>query len=236
MFNSLISNTLIVIPAFNEQESLPTTINTLEAVDKGFNLLIVDDGSDDSTLEIARALGKRVLALPYNLGVGGAMRAGFLFALENGFSQVIQFDADGQHDAKKIPELLEALKDADIVIGARFAGLGDYKVSGFRWLAMQFLSKTMSIICKTKLTDATSGFKAYNSRALKVYSKNYPAEYLGDTIEALVIAAKSNLIVTQIPVEMSSRLAGNPSNSGPKAAVHLFRSIFAILVALSRKS
>lgn len=236
MKNSLTSSTLIVIPAYNEQESLPQTVSTLEALDKRFNVLIVDDGSSDSTHKIAKTLGKEVLALPFNLGVGGAMRAGFQFALANGFSQVIQFDADGQHDAKKIPELLEALNGADIVVGARFAGLGDYKVSGFRWLAMQFLSKTLSFICKTKLTDATSGFKAYNSRALEVYSKNYPAEYLGDTIEALVIAAKSGLRVTQIPVEMNTRLAGIPSNSGPKAAVHLFRSIFAILVALSRKS
>lgn len=236
MKNSLTSSTLIVIPAYNEQESLPQTVSTLESLDKRLKVLIVDDGSNDSTLKIAKTLGKEVLALPFNLGVGGAMRAGFQFALANGFSQVIQFDADGQHDAKKIPELLEALKGADIVVGARFAGLGDYKVSGIRWLAMQFLSKTLSYICRTKLTDATSGFKAYNSRALEVYSKNYPAEYLGDTIEALVIAAKSGLRVTQIPVEMNTRLAGIPSNSGPKATVHLFRSIFAILVALSRKS
>lgn len=235
MKSSLASSTLIVIPAYNEQESLPFTITSLEQVDKDFNVLIVDDGSIDSTLDAAKRTGKQVLALPFNLGVGGAMRVGFQFAMQQGFTQVIQFDADGQHDAEKIPELLNALDNADIVIGARFAGLGDYKVSGLRWLAMIFLSKTMSFICKTKLTDATSGFKAYNLNALQIYSKNYPAEYLGDTIEALVIAAKAGLKVEQIPVSMKSRLAGNPSNSGPKATIHLFRSVFAILVALSRK-
>jgi hypothetical protein len=163
------------------------------------------------------------------------MRTGFVYAAENGYSAAVQVDADGQHDPINISELVAGLSASDIVIGARFAGKGDYQVSGPRKWVMQILAASISRIAGNKLTDTTSGFKALGPKAIKLFSKNYPAEYLGDTIEALVVAAQSGLKITQVPVEMHTRQAGVASANPIKSAVYLFRALVALLFALSRK-
>ena len=129
-----------------------------------------------------------VATLPFNLGVGGAMQVGFKYAREQGFDNVVQVDSDGQHDPASVPSLLEALEGADLVLGARFAGEGDYSARGLRRLAMVVLAAILSRIAHTKLTDVTSGNKASGPRAIALFADHYPAEYLGDTIESLVIA------------------------------------------------
>lgn len=230
-----LSRTVIVMPAFNEAESLADVIAETRTTLPGVHIAVVDDGSKDATAEVARASGAVVLELPFNLGVGGAMRAGFVYAREAGFDNVVQLDSDGQHDPKYVLEMLSQLGESDIVIGARFAGEGDYSVGGPRRWAMVALSATLSAICRTRLTDTTSGFKAMGPRAIALFSEHFPAEYLGDTIEALIIAKKNKLVMSQIPVAMRVRAAGQPSQSSWKSTIYLGRAFIALFVGLTRK-
>jgi glycosyltransferase involved in cell wall biosynthesis len=225
---------LVVVPAYNEEASIKSVLVDICAVVPGAGVLVVDDGSTDRTREIALAQGVKVLSLPFNLGVGGAMRAGFRFAARNGYSPVIQVDADGQHDPKEIPTLIGELADADIVIGARFAGTGAYPVRGPRRWAMQTLAFYLSRLTGSRLTDATSGFRASGPRAVELFARHYPAEYLGDTVESLVIAALAGLRVTQVPVTMRARSAGRPSQTPFKAIVYLLRACLALAMARMR--
>jgi glycosyltransferase involved in cell wall biosynthesis len=235
MNNDKSTRVLIIMPAWNEAESVGNTVREVLAVGRPYDVLVVNDGSNDDTAEQAAKAGAVVLNLPYNLGVGGAMRAGFKYAQRRGYRRVIQVDADGQHDPRNIEEVLAGLEHADISIGARFADRGDYVVKGPRKWAMQFLARVISGLAKTRLTDVTSGFRAANERAISQYLDHYPAEYLGDTIDSLVVAVRSGCTVTQIPVEMRPRQGGTPSHNPLKAAIYLGRSVFALLFALTRK-
>lgn len=229
---------LIVVPAWNEQETVAATVREIRETLPAADVLVVNDGSTDSTAIHARDAGATVLDLPFNLGVGGAMRAGYLFARENRYDTAIQIDADGQHDPAEVQALLRTMReqDADVVIGARFAGVGDYGARGPRRWAMRLLAGVLSRVARTRLTDATSGFKACGPRAIALYSVDYPAEYLGDTVEALVIGARAGLRIRQVGVHMRPRAGGRPSHNPAKAAVFLVRSMFALLIALTRPS
>jgi glycosyltransferase involved in cell wall biosynthesis len=229
-----LEQTLIVMPALNEEASVADVIREVREKLPGTSCLVVDDGSTDGTSKAARAAGATVLRLPLNLGVGGAMRAGFKYALANGYKCVVQVDSDGQHNPGSVPLLLAQLDHADIVLGARFAGEGDYQVRGPRKWAMTVLSTVLSRICKTPLTDTTSGFKATGPRALQLFADHYPAEYLGDTIESLVIAARAGCVVRQVPVSMRARAGGTPSHDPLKAAAYLARAGLALTFALAR--
>ena len=226
--------TLIVLPAFNEEASVGPVLQEIQRAMPGVPCVVVDDGSTDATAERARAAGATVLQLPFNLGVGGAMRAGFRDAEEEGYRTVVQLDADGQHDPAEVPELIAALGEADIAIGARFAGKGSYSTRGPRRWAMLVLSRVISGISRTRLTDTTSGFKANGPRAIALFAEHYPAEYLGDTVEALVIAARAGLRIRQVPVAMRPRQGGEPSHRPVKAAVYLVRAFVALGFALLR--
>lgn len=226
---------LIIMPAWNEADCVGSTVAEVLSLDEPYDVLVVNDGSTDETAARASAAGAVVMNLPFNLGVGGAMRAGFRYAERLGYQQIIQVDADGQHDPGNIREVLNGLQSADISIGARFADRGDYVVSGPRKWAMKFLAFVLTRLAKTTLTDVTSGFRAGNQRAIAQYLDHYPAEYLGDTIDSLVVAIRSGLTVTQVPVEMRPRQGGTPSHHPVKAAVYLGRSFFALAFALTRK-
>lgn len=226
---------LVIMPAWNESESVGNTVAEVLQTVSNCDVLVVDDGSTDNTPELAEAAGATVLRLPFNLGVGGAMRAGYKYAKRWNYSKAIQVDADGQHDPKDLVNVVAGLADADISIGARFADKGTYEVRGPRKWAMGFLGWAVSRIAKTRLTDVTSGFRAANSRAIAQYCEHYPAEYLGDTIDSLVVAVRSGLTVTQVPVEMRPRQGGAPSHNPAKAALYLARSGFALLIAMTRK-
>jgi glycosyltransferase involved in cell wall biosynthesis len=227
---------LVVLPAWNEQEALPAVLEDVQTTLPDVDVLVVNDGSTDRTSEVARRGRVMVLDLPVNLGVGGAMRAGYKFARREGYDVAVQLDADGQHDPGEVAALLRAMEteQADVVIGARFAGQGAYTVRGPRRWAMRVLSFTISRVARTRLTDTTSGFKASNRRAIELFSREYPAEYLGDTIESLVIAARSGLRVRQVGVSMRPRAGGTPSHNPAKAAVFLARAVLALLIALTR--
>jgi len=227
-----LARTLIVIPALNEESSVGIVVESVRRVLPDVQCLVVDDGSKDRTGDRAAEAGAWVATLPFNLGVGGAMRLGFKVARARGFDRVVQVDADGQHPVDQLPALIAGLDDADIVIGARFAGVGDYDARGPRRWAMRLLAWALSRVCRTTLTDATSGFRACGPRAVEVFADNYPAEYLGDTIEALVIAAKSNCRVRQVPVEMSARIAGAPSQNAVRSTLYLGRVAIALVFAI----
>lgn len=228
---------LVIVPAWNEREALPGVLAELAAALPHADVLVVNDGSTDGTADVARASGTaQVLDLPLNLGVGGAMRAGYRYAAREGYDAAVQVDADGQHDPADVARVVAALgaDDADVVIGARFAGVGSYSVRGPRKWAMSVLSGVLSRVAGTRLTDTTSGFRASNRRAILLFANEYPAEYLGDTVESLVIACRSGLTVRQIGVEMRPRAGGTPSHNPAKAAIFLGRAVVALVIALSR--
>jgi len=231
---STVEKTLVVMPAFNEEESVEAVVHEVFEKLPGVTCLVVDDGSSDATASVARAAGALVAELPFNLGVGGAMRVGFRYALDNGFDNVVQIDADGQHDPAGVRSLLARLDTADLVVGARFAGEGDYSAKGPRRWAMLLLSWFISRAAHTKLTDTTSGFRLSGPRAVRLFAEHYPAEYLGDTIESLVIAARAKCVIVQVPVAMRVRSGGRPSHHPIKAAVYLARAVLALFFALLR--
>ncbi len=231
---NLVTSTLVVMPAFNEEVAIGAVIAEVFQALPGVACLVVDDGSTDSTSQAARRAGALVATLPYNLGVGGAMRVGFNYALAEGFDNVVQVDADGQHDPQSIQQLIDELDTADLVLGARFAGEGDYDAKGPRRWAMIVLARLLSRSAGTRLTDTTSGFRASGPRAVRLFADHYPAEYLGDTLESLVIAARAGYVIRQVPVSMRARAGGTPSHRPIKAAVFLLRVGVAMLFAFLR--
>lgn len=232
---STVHRLLVIVPAWNEEGNVGSTVREIREARPDAHVLVVDDGSTDDTGDVARGAGADVLTLPYNMGVGGAMRAGYAYAQRGEFTAAIQVDADGQHNPEDIGRILEGLQHADISIGARFADVGNYEARGPRRWAMVFLAAVVSRVARTKLTDVTSGFRAANRRAIDQYVSYYPAEYLGDTIDSLVAALHANLTVAQVPVAMRARMSGNPSQGFFGSTVYLLRSVFALSLALIRR-
>lgn len=226
---------LVVIPAWNEERSVGAVVTEVKSTLPDADVLVVDDGSGDATSAAAERTGALVCRLPFNLGVGGAMRAGYRYALRHDYDVVVQVDADGQHDPAYVDALVRGLDRADIAIGARFAGTGDYRARGPRRWAMTMLAFVLSRLAGEKLTDVTSGFRAANRRAIGVFATHYPAEYLGDTVESLVISLRSGCRVTQVPVAMRRRAIGQASQSPGRAALYLLRAIVALSLALIRR-
>lgn len=225
---------LLVLPAYNEQDALGAVVARAQAALPETSILVVDDGSSDGTAAVALRAGTRLIQMPFNVGVGGALRAGLLVGRREQVGAVVQCDSDGQHPVESIPRLLAGLDDADIVIGARFAGEGEYRVRGARYWAMWLLAWVMSHMHHTKLSDVTSGFRAFGPRAIEVLSRELPREYLGDTVEALVIAREYRLRVTQVPVAMRLRQGGVPSQRPFRATLYLLRVMLILVLALLR--
>lgn len=228
------NKTLIIVPAWNEELSLATVLTEIRASAPVCEILVIDDGSTDSTAQIADQHADYRITLPFNMGVGGAMRTGYSFANKYGFTHAVQIDADGQHNPRDLPRLIGKLDSSDIVIGARFAGVGNYEVRGPRKWAMLVLSKSLSKLSGNKLSDTTSGYRACGPNAISLFARDYPAEYLGDTVGALVIAIRNGLRVSQVGVSMRPRLAGLPSQNQWKSAMSLLRTVVALSLALLR--
>lgn len=230
------SSVLVIVPAWNEQASVGDTVREIRATNPTVDVLVVDDGSGDRTSEVATAAGATVVRLPFNLGVGGAMRTGYRHALRAGYDVAVQIDADGQHDPRYLDTLIAELDRVDICIGSRFARADDpYTVRGPRRWAMYLLAGVLSRLAGTRLTDVTSGFRVCNRRAMTVFAEHYPAEYLGDTVESLVIATRVGCRVGQVPVDMRPRAGGQASASPLRAAVFLGRAVVALGLALVRR-
>ena len=161
------------------------------------------------------------------------MRTAFLYAWQEWFDAVVQVDADGQHRAQEIPNLLAALDDASVVVGSRFCENSEYAVHGPRRWAMRTLSVALTRITGAELTDTTSGFRAADRRAISLFSRHYPVEYLGDAVALLVIASRAGLTITQVPVQMRVRQGGTPSQNPFRSFLYLGRAMLALVVALS---
>lgn len=226
--------TLIIVPAWNEAANVGNTVREI-LTHTAYDVLVIDDGSTDDTAAAAESAGALVLRLPFNLGVGGAMRAGFTYAARFDYARAIQVDADGQHNPEDIDLVLSGLAQANISIGARFADVGGYEARGPRRWAMMVLASAVSRIAKARLTDVTSGFRAADLRAIHQYIEYYPAEYLGDTLDSLIAALHSGLTVTQIPVAMRVRAHGRPSQGPLQSTGYLLRSVFALSLAVIRR-
>jgi len=223
------SDVLVVIPAFNEERSVGSVVAAVR--DLGLPALVVDDGSLDRTSDAAGAAGAVVLRLPVNLGVGGALRCGFRYAVTHGYRVVVQCDADGQHDPAQISTLLTAMTehDAQLVIGSRFAaGSGSYEAGRVRRLVMRRLARMASRRTGMTITDATSGFRAIGDNLLGAFASTYPTEYLGDTIESLARAGRAGYRVVEVPVEMRAREIGVSSASSLSSAWYLVRVVAAV--------
>ncbi|WP_240191300.1 glycosyltransferase family 2 protein [Microbacterium hominis] len=225
---------LVIVPAWNEEANVADTVREIRAADATYDVVVVDDGSRDGTRAAAEAAGATVLSLPFNMGVGGAMKTGFTYAQRHGYTRAVQVDADGQHNPADIVRVVAGLRDADISIGARFAEVGTYEARGPRRWAMVFLARVLSRVARVRLTDVTSGFRAAGPRAIDQYVAYYPAEYLGDTIDSLVAAVHAGLTVVQVPVAMRPRRYGRPSQGAVGSTIYLFRSMFALGLAIMR--
>jgi glycosyltransferase involved in cell wall biosynthesis len=220
---------LVIVPAWNEEASLPLALASLTKYIPRTQILVIDDGSTDGTLTVAKNFNVGVIHLPVNLGVGAAIRAGYMYAHLNKFQRVIHFDADLQHKVEEIPNLLESLNDSDIVIGSRFAGVSDYRMSLIRRMASKSLCLVISRRIKYPLTDVTSGFRASKGEAINLFARSYPTAYLADTVESLVLAYDQGLKVSEVFTPMDERIAGSPSHNAFKSFLHLLRAILVII-------
>ena len=219
----------MAIPAWNEEASIVDVIMKVRSHQPGVDILVVDDGSTDQTAARARDAGATVISLPFNVGVGGAMRTAFLFAKREGYEAIVQVDADGQHDPADLQRLLDGLSEADIVVGTRFHPESTYFVGGPRRWAMVLLSKALSSMNKGTISDPTSGFRSAGSRAISLFALEYPADYLGDTVGSLAIAIRRGLVVHETPVTMYFRQFGRPSKNAVWSALYLGRATLAIV-------
>ena len=233
---SIPMRTLIAIPAWNEQDSIRGVVDKVRKHQPDVDVLVVDDGSTDATAFCAQDAGAVVASLPFNVGVGGAMRTAFLFAKRNGYQCLVQVDADGQHDPADLDDLIAGLDLADIVVGTRFHEKSMYFVGGPRKWAMVLLSKTLSRMNRGRISDPTSGFRSAGPRAIDLFSINYPAEYLGDTVGSLSIAIRHGLTIHEAPVTMYYRAIGRPSKNALWSALYLGRATLALIATVFKKA
>lgn len=217
--------TLVIVPALDEEGTVGDVVERIRAL--GLPVLVVDDGSTDDTAVRAAAAGADVVSLPINVGVGGAMRTGFRYAVERGYKRVVQVDGDLQHPPEAIPVLVaEADSGVDLVIGSRFGG--GYETSGHRRLAMRLLAWWVSRRVGVHVDDVTSGFRVISEPLLGFFADHYPAEYLGDTVEAVLQAHAFGASIAQVPVPMDQRRAGT-ATSPLAAGGHLARMVVSII-------
>ena len=228
---------LVVLPALNEAASVAHVVKEAQDALPASRVVVVDDGSTDGTADAARRAGATVLTSPFTLGVGGAMRIGFRYARSHGYASLVQVDADGQHDPRDIEHLVDVLRqgpEPHVVIGARFSGAGEFPIPWARRLAMRLLAVYLSHVTGTTLTDVTSGFRAHNRSAIELFAETYPADYLADTVESLVISTRAGGHVSQVPVAMRPRYGGMPSQSRWWASTYLLRVVVMLIINVVR--
>ncbi len=224
--------TLVVMPAYNEEDAVGDVLDELRRELSGIDVLVIDDGSDDHTAAIARSHGAVVAPMPFNSGIGGALRCGFRYAVRHGYTRAVQFDADGQHDPGEIKALLDVLDSgADMAVGSRFAGRGSYEAGRTRGAAMALLRLGVRIATGKKFTDTSSGFRAFGPAALDLFAEHYPYEYM-ESVEALVMACTNGLDVVEVPVRMRARADGVPSTRRARLVYHFFR-VALVMVSLT---
>lgn len=230
---------IIIMPAYNEAASLPRVIPEVLAAAPGYDLLVIDDGSRDATARIAADLGAAVVSLPVNLGYGGAVQTGFLYAVQHGYDLGVVIDADGQHDPAGIPVLADAVVQggADVAIGSRFRGQLKYRVPWVKRTGMALFGWTVSRITGRQVTDPTSGFQALNADALRFFATdNYPVDY--PDADTLLILHYAGFRVVEAPMTVRERLVGDSKlHSGWKPFYYVAKMWLAIgMVVLRQKT
>ncbi len=200
-----------IVPAFNEARALPALAEAFRARAPSVDVCVVDDGSRDDTAGVAASLGLSVLRLPVNLGIGGAVQAGYLWALERGYDVAVQVDGDGQHDPSYIAALVAPIEagSADVVIGSRFLADGGFRSTWLRRAGIRYLSWFLLVRCGARVTDTTSGFRAAGRRAIALFARYYPSDY--PEPEAIALAKRAGLTLAEVPVRMSERTHGQSS-------------------------
>jgi len=228
---------IIIIPAYNEEKNIAGVINGIKNVIPNTDILVVNDGGEDRTEEIARELGARVISLSYNMGYGVALQTGFKFALKRGYEYAVQIDADGQHDPEDIPKLLDGVfnNKADVIIGSRFLGKGNYRAPFIRRVGMLFFAWLTSLIISEKITDPTSGYQAINKNGLQFYAgDNYPVDF--PDADVIIMLHRAGLKIKEIPVNMNPSIQKKSMHSGLKPVYYIFKMFLSILVTLLRKA
>jgi glycosyltransferase involved in cell wall biosynthesis len=221
-----------IVPALNEASTVASVVEEIRRFDSGFEVVVVDDGSTDETTERALDAGAKVLRLPLNLGIGGAMQAGYVFALEGDFDLAVQVDGDGQHDPSELGRLLEPVLDdrADMVIGSRFAGPRTYRAPIGRTLGIRLFAAIVSLRVRQRMTDTTSGFRVVNRRGIHVFAGDYPHDY--PEVETVVTAARGGLRICEVPVQMRLRSAGRSSITNVGAVYYVVKVLLALFIGL----
>jgi len=227
--------TLIIVPAYNEEDSLPGVIRDLGMHFPEGDILVVDDGSRDRTAEIARAAGVGVVRLPFNLGIGGAVQTGYRYAQRQGYDIAVQFDGDGQHVAAEIRELLAPILKgrADLVVGSRFLKRGDYRPPFLRKVGIWIFSRTLSAIIGAPVTDTTSGFRAVNARVIAFFARLYPEDY--PEVESLVLLHRAGMRIEEKAVTMRGRTGGKSSITPIRSAYYMIKVLLAVFIDLLKK-
>ncbi len=229
------AKTLVIIPAYNEEKSLPGVIADLRTHLPDADVVVIDDGSRDATARTAGECGVPVLKLPFNLGIGGAMQTGYRYAARNGYETAIQFDGDGQHLAEEIGTLLKGFGsgNADLVVGSRFLLKTDYHAPFFRRIGIWIFSTVLSRIMGMPVTDTTSGFRAANSRVIRFFAEVYPEDY--PEVESLVLLHRAGLRVAEVPVRMRARSGGVSSITPLRSVYYMVKVLLAVLIDLMKK-
>jgi glycosyltransferase involved in cell wall biosynthesis len=228
---------LAIVPAFNEEGMVGRVVRDIRRNAPDFNVLVIDDGSTDSTVARAEEEGAIVLRHPFNLGIGGAMQSGYKYALAHGYDVAVQVDGDGQHKPEYLPEMLEALRtsgnEADMVYGTRFRGDPGYRVPIGRRLGNMIFSVVLTAITRQKITDPTSGFRMVNRRGIELFARDYPHDY--PEVEAILMMHRGRLRIHEVEVRMNARGFGRSSIDYPRAAYYMVKVMLALFVGLLRR-
>jgi glycosyltransferase involved in cell wall biosynthesis len=227
--------TLAIVPAYNEQHSIGAVLEEIRAAEPDLHVVVVNDASEDATAAIAARAGAAVLNLPFNVGIGGAMQTGYQYALEHGFELAIQVDGDGQHDPREIGQVLEPILDgrADLVVGTRFVTGGGYRGTRVRRVGIRLFAAIVSVMVGQRVSDTTSGFRAVNRKALRLFAAEYPHDY--PEVESMVLLSRHGLRLLEVPVQMRVRETGNSSITALRSVYYMVKVLLALFIGLFRR-
>lgn len=227
--------TLVIIPAYNEEGAILDTINNLKKNNSKVDYIIIDDCSKDNTLKICKDNNLNVIHLPVNLGIGGAVQTGYKYAYENNYDIAIQMDADGQHDAKYISDLVQKVEEGyDLVIGSRFIEKQGFQSTFVRRLGINLYSFIIKVFTKKVIKDTTSGYRAVSKKIIKMFANSYPVDYPEPETNAYI--AKNNFKIVELPMEMKTRDTGSSSITHIKSIYYAAKVGLAVMLACILKN